>query len=258
LSKRSLLAYCYFSFSDSEKQKPRNFLRSVIAQLLSTRSQIPDKVQELYDRYRTSDPPLDELKDALKSALNPSVETFIFIDALDECPAINKARKQLCELLVEISKWSIPDLHILVTSRKVAHIKEALFEIESLIEVPIRNAKVDSDIRVYVKSRIANDPKLARLATKVEEIETVLVKKANGMHVFVCFPEISGAEKCFRLRWAFCQIEALRKCRTRNDVLRSLQSLPETLDETYKRILEGIEERDHMLAATALRWLLVS
>ena len=49
-----------------------------------------------------------------------------------------------------------------------------------------------------------------------------------------------------RFRWAFCQLEALRHClapRVRN----MLEELPETLDETYERILRNINKanRDH-------------
>jgi ankyrin repeat protein len=49
-----------------------------------------------------------------------------------------------------------------------------------------------------------------------------------------------------RFRWAFCQLEALRHClapRVRN----MLKELPETLDETYERILREINKanRDH-------------
>src|SRR6267154_1597044 len=49
-----------------------------------------------------------------------------------------------------------------------------------------------------------------------------------------------------RFRWAFCQLEALRHCLVPR-VRRMLEEVPETLDETYERILRDINKanRDH-------------
>ena len=49
-----------------------------------------------------------------------------------------------------------------------------------------------------------------------------------------------------RFRWAFCQLEALRHCLAPR-VRYMLEELPETLDETYERILRDINKanRDH-------------
>jgi ankyrin repeat protein len=59
----------------------------------------------------------------------------------------------------------------------------------------------------------------------------------------------------FRFRWVFCQLEDLRKCRSQNEVLRALKTLPKDLNETYQRTLDGIDKEDHTLAMNALRWL---
>lgn len=53
----------------------------------------------------------------------------------------------------------------------------------------------------------------------------------------------------------YCQTEVLRKCRSSNEVLKALKTLPKTLDETYQRILEGIDEKDRQLTPSALQWL---
>jgi hypothetical protein len=49
-----------------------------------------------------------------------------------------------------------------------------------------------------------------------------------------------------RFRWVFCQLEALRHCLAPR-VRHMLKELPETLDETYERILRDINKanRDH-------------
>jgi hypothetical protein len=49
-----------------------------------------------------------------------------------------------------------------------------------------------------------------------------------------------------RFRWVFCQLETLRHCLPAS-VRRTLGELPESLDETYERILKEIKKpnRDH-------------
>ena len=47
----------------------------------------------------------------------------------------------------------------------------------------------------------------------------------------------------------------LRKCRTKTDLKRQLANLPQGLDNTYDRILLGINEKDHGYAKTFLQWL---
>jgi hypothetical protein len=153
-------------------------------------SPIPEEVQKLYDSYGKTQPPSDVLKSAFRSIIKVSGKTFLIIDALDECPANDGIREQLCNILVEICKWSIPDLHILATSRKEADIEETLAKIGTLTVVPIQNLEVDADIRLYVKSQIANDDQLRRRAERIPDIETTLVEKSHGMCVLVFFNQI--------------------------------------------------------------------
>lgn len=61
-----------------------------------------------------------------------------------------------------------------------------------------------------------------------------------------------------RFRWIYCQIQGLRKCRSRNEVQKALKTLPKTLGETYQRILEGIDEDDRQLARSTLQWFIYS
>jgi ankyrin repeat domain-containing protein 50 len=61
-----------------------------------------------------------------------------------------------------------------------------------------------------------------------------------------------------RFRWVFCQLEALKKCRKRDVLLEALKDLPETLDDTYARILTEIDEKDQEEARRALLWLAFS
>jgi hypothetical protein len=56
-----------------------------------------------------------------------------------------------------------------------------------------------------------------------------------------------------------CQLDALRKCLTRGKLRKALKSLPKTLDDTYARILDNIDEEDNSKDAfKILQWLAYS
>ena len=60
-----------------------------------------------------------------------------------------------------------------------------------------------------------------------------------------------------RFRWAFCQLEALRHCLVPR-VRHMLKEMPETLDETYERILRDINKANRDLAHRLLQCLTVA
>ena len=60
-----------------------------------------------------------------------------------------------------------------------------------------------------------------------------------------------------RFRWVYCQLEALRHCLP-SSVARILEELPETLDETYERILREINKANREQARHLLQCLTVA
>ena len=63
------------------------------------------------------------------------------------------------------------------------------------------------------------------------------------------------AEFNFRFRWVALQLVELKKCRTQKAIREQLNNLPEGLDETYDRILLGIDKRDCGYTKIFLLWL---
>ena len=60
-----------------------------------------------------------------------------------------------------------------------------------------------------------------------------------------------------RFRWVYCQLEALRHCLPPS-VVRILEELPETLDETYERVLRQINKANREQARRLLQCLTVA
>ena len=61
----------------------------------------------------------------------------------------------------------------------------------------------------------------------------------------------------FRFRWVVCQLETLRRSAQRN-VRGILEKLPKTLDETYERVLEEVDEDNREHARRLLHCLAVA
>jgi hypothetical protein len=60
-----------------------------------------------------------------------------------------------------------------------------------------------------------------------------------------------------RFRWVFCQLEVLRHCFP-SSVRRILEELPESLDETYERILREITKPNQGHARRLLQCLVTA
>ena len=60
-----------------------------------------------------------------------------------------------------------------------------------------------------------------------------------------------------RFRWVFCQLEILRHCLPAS-VRKTLKELPESLDETYERILTDIKKPNRGLAQRVQQCLVVA
>lgn len=108
----------------------------------------------------------------------------------------------------------------------------------------IDSAVVSADIRVYVHYRLRTDRKLKRWQKDLEvsqEIKDTIVDKAD---------------RIFRL--AACQLDSLASCLNKSQLRAALKSLPKTLDDTYARILCGIDEKYSLDALKILQWLTFS
>ncbi|RDW60559.1 hypothetical protein BP6252_11942 [Coleophoma cylindrospora] len=239
-SNRSV-AYFFFSFTDSEKQKPQNMLRSVIAQLLRQRDTVHNAATNMYSAHLNGErqPSKDGLMHLLRQLVDSFGETYLVLDALDECTE----REMLLELIDEFHSWNLKALHVMVTSRKEVDIEDGL---EHLLEkdnkINAQSDIVDRDIRRYVRSKVQYDnrfKKWRKYPTVQQEIEDTLANKADGM-----------------FRWAACQLDVLAKCLNLPTLRLEMGRLPKTLDETYARILQNIPDVHQVFAVKLLNWLL--
>ncbi|KAF2719344.1 hypothetical protein K431DRAFT_212208, partial [Polychaeton citri CBS 116435] len=228
----------YFSFSDDRKQHYEDLLLSLVIQL-GWKEPGLSMLQQAYEKPNQNKPGQDDLEKILFSCIGSYDELFVILDALDECPEDSDVRQNMLAWLARL-KQRAPQVKILATSRELPDIRASMVVIDA-VPLSIATHSVDADIRRYTAMQLSRDHRLSRLdqTTKVLIEETISVK-ADGM-----------------FRWAYCQLQELKKLKSTRPrfVKEALYSLPTTLDETYERILIGIEEGLRIDALVLLRWL---
>lgn len=173
------VAYFYFDFNDSDKQRTEMLIRSLIVQFAAQCSHLPESLKSAHSRSQggQKQPTIGDMTIILRHILKSFNTIYILLDALDECTD----RQDLFEFIGSLMGWNIDNLHVLTTSRKENDIAVSL---EPLLtcQLCIQSALVDADIRVHIVETLSNDPKLRKWPIDVQkEIEDALMRGAKGM-----------------------------------------------------------------------------
>ncbi|KAH9055838.1 hypothetical protein EDB83DRAFT_2265301 [Lactarius deliciosus] len=233
----AFLAYFYFDFKDKAKQDTRALLSSFLVQLSDQSDIFCNALFSLYSTHKqgTEQPTNDSLSQCLKHMLTTArpAPIYLVLDALDECPygaGLPSPREKLLDLLDDLAKLRHPALRLYVTSRPEFDIRIALEPLATQ-QVSLHNESGQMrDINNYVTDVVRSDRRMKRWRDEEKDIVIEkLAEKADGM-----------------FRWVYCQLEVLRFCFP-TDVRRVLEELPQSLDETYERILKEINNatREH-------------
>ncbi|KAI9438083.1 hypothetical protein H4582DRAFT_2098859 [Lactarius indigo] len=246
----AIMAYFYFDFRDLTKQTCHDLLLSLVFQLSTRSGPCCDILHHVYKTHEdgTRQPSDDTLKECLKEMLRLMAQgpTFIVLDALDECPnspGIPSPRHEVLQLVKELADLHLQGLRICTTSRPEVDIRTILHPLASS-SVSLQNESGQtSDIADYIQSVVNSSPSTAMRRWRADDrnlvIET-LTERADGM-----------------FRWVFCQLDTLQHCFPPN-LRQFLNDLPETLDETYERILKGINKAQKDNAHRLLQCLAVA
>ena len=155
-------------------------LRSAVAQLCRSIGELPLRLRQLYQECRHGQQPFtSSLIEILLLLANSSAQTFLIIDALDECGAESE-RVDLLEALEGFIKDS-KVLSLFVTSRKEKDIKRSLEPLFDEI-IGLEENVIQSDIDQYVRSMLDNDVDLQLWDEETKSlIQRTLVEDADGM-----------------------------------------------------------------------------
>ncbi|KAH7127939.1 hypothetical protein B0J13DRAFT_627669 [Dactylonectria estremocensis] len=213
LPKLAVYYYCHHARNHDELS---HFLAWLLSQLCRKAQDIPEHICNLFE----SDcrPHSDHLVEAIKFMAARFYSVLVSVDAVDE----SQNRDNLTKFLKRLA-WD-PEFgcfHVVVTSRREVDIERHLGAFTNL---SMSNPLVDLDTAKYVEEQLQTDRSLRRFSVKLQAgIKESLLARANGM---------------FRL--VICQLQVLKRVPVEFAAWKMLEQLPETLDETYERILVGV------------------
>ncbi|OQV11276.1 NACHT domain-containing protein, partial [Cladophialophora immunda] len=224
------VAFFFFDFRDESKQDASAMLRALLLQLCGQVPGLESDMTQLKASYNYGTPPVHVLLEYLRQAVARCRHIYILLDALDESPE-EISRSELLSAINTLRQWQLPGLHLLVTSRDVPDIRYHLQfpTLQQGVEhITLKNDSVQQDISRFVAFQVDHDHQLRCWGDHREKIKNYLTQHAGGV-----------------FRWVECQLRPLRQClHSENHLEKCLRTLPQSLDETYERILCSIESRE--------------
>ena len=173
------LAIFYFSFSDNRKQTFESLLLSLVAQL-GWKEPGRSMLEREYKKPNRSLPGVEALEEILLSSIEQYDEIFLVLDALDECPENDEARRTVLDGLERLARTA-SNLKILATSRELRDVQDQMSLLGADV-VSISTHSVDADIEKYVGSELSRDRRLSRMDGDLKSlIMETLTEKADGM-----------------------------------------------------------------------------
>ena len=173
------IGFFYFTFNDASKRDESGMLRALLMQLSS---QIPGSeagLARLHDSHKPSMPPTVVLTQHLEQLIRRLDQVYIVLDALDENPRYDQ-RDHVLSVIDIMRNWHLPGLHLLVTSRNEADIREVLNPAQEH-EVVMKNAAIEKDIGDYIDGKLKTDPRLRKWSAHHDQIQQTLAERAQGV-----------------------------------------------------------------------------
>jgi Cdc6-like AAA superfamily ATPase len=163
--------YCHYSHKEDESIP---FMQWIITQICRYTRWVPPELKELYDRGL--DAKLAELEDIFEIVLDRVEALYLVLDAVDE----SEPREDLIALIQRlVIHKQFRKVKIVATSREYSDIRQVFLSISDSLSMS--NPEVDSDIQLYVRSKLTTNHRLKRWQSMHDEIEKTLVLKAQGM-----------------------------------------------------------------------------
>ena len=173
------IAFYYFTFSDESKQDAHGMLRTLLLQL-SVQFQDGERgLEQLRTLSKSSTLSKETLLQTLRKFLEKFQDSYVLLDALDECPREN-GREEVLGVIQEIRNWRLPSVHLLVTSRDLLDIRRSLNPSYDC-DLSMNNSGIDKDILDFVSYQLENDTKLQRWKVRHGEIQNKLTQDARGV-----------------------------------------------------------------------------
>ncbi|KAI2626632.1 hypothetical protein GGR54DRAFT_637201 [Hypoxylon sp. NC1633] len=255
----------YYCFHERDQDETMPFLRWIIGDLSRQIGRyIPKELDDLCQKETFTITGLMDCFSAVSRQFKrEGRQVYLVVDAVDES---KKPRDRFLDVLTKIgTDPAFEHVSLLMTSRDEPDIRDKMtqlvldaeldaddahprlddegyipedpLDLAPYTSITMSNGDVMRAIRTYVKKQFARNARFKGWPSQFrEKVENELARNARGM-----------------FRWVACQIDIIeRKYMDRDEVLKTLEDLPETLFDTYARILQSIKPGEQAFARTAL------
>ncbi|RMZ72366.1 ankyrin repeat [Pyrenophora seminiperda CCB06] len=230
------IAYVYCSYTDSQLQSEIELISSLTRQLIEQTHPIPLEVKTYRDRWieKRSYPTQEDRVSLIKDIALRFSKTYIFVDALDECPEQNR------NAFLHMLRMLEPFTRLFITSRPHLELQTRFTNL-SRIEITASH----SDIQVYLESEISTSSRMSLLTAKdptlKAEIIDTISRKSEGMFLVAHF-----------------QVALICRMSNPKKVRQSLNTLPTEIYDFYEEAFTRIEsypEEDRQLVKKAIAYI---
>ncbi|KAI9812194.1 MAG: hypothetical protein M1827_004860 [Pycnora praestabilis] len=229
------VAFFYYDYRDQQNQTPANVIASILKQLAAFRSPLPNSIVDFHNHFeRQRDSiQLKDLEAALSRLAGEFRQTFIVIDALDECEG-GRHRGSILGILRGLQRSGVK---IFATSRP--HPTDIIQALEIFPQITIKAS--ESDIRRYLVNTINRDSAAADIIDEPlkEHIVEVITAAAKGMFLLPAL-----------------QIETILMEPTKKKMRLKLKQLSKGLEDTFGETMERIKRQSPSVAELGLATLM--
>jgi hypothetical protein len=171
------VACVYLDLGNQSKQTTTGIIGVITKQLLGQLPRIPKRIGDIWRQHRLNNASIEQIKEMLCEACEAFTETYICIDALDEC----KDRSTLLDYFTKAHS-TVNSIRLICTGRP--HIHQSIINIALLNPHMVTIKACESDLRKFIKWRIEKDNKPAYMNQELkEEIIQTLLGISDGMFV---------------------------------------------------------------------------
>ncbi|KAL1885851.1 hypothetical protein Plec18167_001347 [Paecilomyces lecythidis] len=213
---------------------PQNLVRDCLYQLLDHVIPLQARLKDLRKQNSSIEyTPFQELWRAFLFALSTLPRAYVVFDALDELAV---EQNGFLNLLLELTQMSPQSIKLIITSRPVSHLVDALRG-PSLGLIRLTKRAVESDIATYIDQRLVQQEQCPFTEEQQVRIKEIICQKAQGLFLY-----------------SRLMLDQLMQQST-TPVDQHLQRLPESLEDMYVNLLH--EHATHSSAGLPFQsWLL--
>jgi len=259
------MAYFYCDFRDPKKQSVDGLLSSLVVQLADQSDTCRHFLLDLYSTHARGVrmPSNGKLTRCLMDMLKHLVQepTYIVMDALDECPGtpgLPSPRATILGLIRELVNLRISNLRVCILSQLDPEIEFVLYPLASRCVCFHEESGHSQDIIHYLRTMLSTHQKMKGWkASDKRVVVNTLFRKSEGVYVIPKQHHQILAHVFIRFHWVIRQMDILPKSLPAT-VVRVVEDVPDTLDETYERLLYRLPEENWEHTFHAFQILLVA